>query len=227
MNKKIFIVSHNKCGTTSLKQFLGGVGLKVANQSSAEKLFFAQLMDPRARFGPAAWRKYISKSQVFQDVPFSDSSLLPWLLNHYPEARYIHVSRPSDEWYLSLINHHINRRLGEVPSLNEDGSLKWTEDLEQVSSGLPYLGYPLHKLVQARYGTSRGDPYNRAVLCARHEFQQKQARILLSSRNSLLLNLDELRLRDSGQRVLKFLGIDGSDLLVPKNQGTYWEGFGP
>lgn len=190
--KKVFIVSDNKCGTSTLKHLFKQMGFNVANQGDAESLYFDELLEGGSMIRSRDWRQLIAQADVFQDVPFSTSRFLPWLLQHYPDSIYIHVSRASEDWYHSLINHHISRRLGEVPTFNTSGSLIWSEQLERKSAYKPYRGIPLHTIVARRYETPPSDPYHKESLINGHEFQQQQARSLLADFDSILLSMSDL-----------------------------------
>jgi len=216
---KVFIVSNNKCGTTSLKHYFGDAGWEVGNQKTAELLSISEVMQSTSTVSPLTWKRYISSAQVFQDVPFSVAGFLPWLLTNYPEAKFIHVSRPAEEWYRSLVNHHITRRLGVEPSFTSDGSLVWTKELRNASEDQPYRGYPVHAIVQARNGTTEESPYDFNVLCGRHEFQQRQARALLADRKSLLLDLEDLSKSSTAVVLADFLGLHNSQSLPHSNRG--------
>ena len=216
---KVFIVSNNKSGTTSFKHFFRDAGWKVGNQKTAELLAISELMESTSTVSPLTWKRYISSAQVFQDVPFSGASFLPWLLEHYPDAAFIHVSRPAGEWYRSLVNHHITRRLGVEPSFGSGGSLIWTEEIRKASEAQPYRGYPVHTIVQARNGTSDESPYDFAALCGRHEFQQRQARAVLLGRRSLLLDIDDLSEPGFGSVLADFLGTHNPLSLPHSNRG--------
>ena len=217
---KIFIVSNNKCGTTSFKQYFRDMGWKVGNQKTAELLSISEAMESTSTVSPLTWKRYISSAQVFQDVPFSGASFLPWLLTNYPDARFIHVSRPAAQWYRSLVNHHITRRLGVEPSFRSDGSLVWTKELRKASEAQPYRGYPVHEIVQARNGTSDENPYDFTVLCDRHEFQQRQARTVLADRRSLLLDLEDLSEPSTTVVLANFLGLHSSPAFPHGNRGN-------
>jgi hypothetical protein len=215
---KVFIVSNNKCGTTSLKQYFRHTGWTVGDQKTAELLSISEVMESSSTVSPLTWKRYISSAQVFQDVPFSSASFLPWLLINYPNAKFIHVSRPAEDWYKSLVNHHITRRLGVEPSFVGDGSLVWTDEIRKASDAQPYRGYPVHKIVQARNGTSDDNPYNLEVLCGRHEFQQRQARTLLAKRKSLLFDLDDLSAPSTASVLADFLGAESSPSIPHSNK---------
>ena len=103
------------------------MGFNVVKQGDAESLYFDELLEGGSMIRSRDWRQLIARADVFRDVPFSTSRFLPWLLRHYPDSIYIHVSRASEDWYHSLINHHIKRRLGEAPTFNTFGSLIWSE----------------------------------------------------------------------------------------------------
>jgi hypothetical protein len=208
MSGKIFIVSHNKCGTTSLKAFFRENGFRVGRQKVAEALHYRELLDSGSTVGKSDWVNYIESAQVFQDVPFSTAGFLPWLVRNYSDALFIHVSRDSESWYQSLIFHHVKRRLGMEPYFDNLGSLLWSNELEVASTARPHGGYALHKIIMARYGTPPDSPYRKSTLTAQHQFQQTQANDLLRDRRSLMLDLDSLGRGETNETFAKVLRLD-------------------
>jgi hypothetical protein len=217
--RKVFVVSDNKCGTTTLMDYFMQIGWSVGSQETAETLYFSELLGSDSEVSAKDWLEYISGAEVFQDVPFSTPRFLPWLLNHFPDALYVHVKRNSDDWYTSLVHHHIGRRLGIAPQFSAGGSLIWTSDMETLSNAGPYRGFALHRIVQARYGTHSEDPYNKSVLTLAHDFQQHQARGLLSDRDSLLWELHELHDPQVAHQLAQKLGLATVVPLPWSNQG--------
>lgn len=209
--KKIFIVSDNKSGTTSLKLWFKDAGLKIGNQPRAEKMWFRE----QATLGnrPVDWTKYFRTAEVFQDIPFSTPQFLPRLLFNFPDAKFIHISRPATSWYQSLIHHHIRKSLGLEPEFDEALSLKWTPSLRAASEKRKYRGLaPLYQWVCLRYGTTTQDPYARGVLLAAHRFQERQARIVLASRDALFACLDDLSDAKFMEALEEFTGVSGGQI---------------
>lgn len=192
----------------------------MGDQKVAETLLYSELLGKSSRVARADWAGYIETAQVFQDVPFSTSRFLPWLVTRYPDALFIHVSRDADTWYRSLVSHHITRRLGIDPLYSSDGSLVWTRELEMASVRKPYRGHPLHELIRVRFGSPAHDPYRKSILVTQHLFQQDQARLLLADRDALLFRLTDLNLPRTAREISSRLNLDGPSMLPHKNRGV-------
>lgn len=209
MNKeKVFIVSNNKCATSSFKNLLSG-HFAVAPQGETTAIAHHLLgltKVPRA-IGFLLLRRLIERYGAFQDQPFSYKFLLPWLVKNYPNQKFIHVQRDEMEWYQSLVQHHIFRRLGLEPVFDDRGSLIWTQELEEAMERRPLGGFPLYERVMARFGTSRANPYEIDALVAYHAEHTRQGRELLSGGQGLLLRIEELGSSSTHKKVEEYLGL--------------------
>lgn len=217
--RKIFVVSDNKCGTTSLRKWAEQLGLNVGDQVEAEELVSSQIQG--APLNLWAWRNYISKSTFFQDVPFSNKDFLPHLASLYPREKYIYVTRDAEDWYRSLISHHIYRYYGyHNLVLQEDGSPLWTAELEGISNTKTYRGLEMTRWVTHRYGTSAENPYEKRLLCNYHQSHLEQARKTLPKLDSLFIKIEELSSKRTARKVAKFIGHSGrAPIIEHTNQG--------
>lgn len=214
--RKVFVVSNNKCGTTTMRRYFESLGWRVAPQDVAETMAWSWLglAESCGAGSHGTWRSYIDAHEVFQDVPFSWSAWLPRLLHGYPTAKFVYVRRDADEWYRSLVRHHFVRRYSQEPVFEEDGTAGWTPELTRVAEQRPYRGVPLHRVVTFIYGTTPADPYRKRVLVEHHERHMAQALRLLPQVDSFVASLHELDRADTATRLAAFLGL-GSVVDIP------------
>lgn len=218
---KVFVVSNNKCGTTTMRRYFESLGWRVAPQDVAETMAWAWLGLAESCAGETheTWRSYIDAHEVFQDVPFSWSAWLPRLLHAYPTAKFIYVRRDADEWYRSLVRHHFVRRYSQEPVFDEDGTACWTPELARAAERCPYRGVPLHRAVSFIYGTTPDDPYRKQVLVEYHERHMTQAMRLLTQVDSFIASLPELDSPDTAARLAAFLGVGRVRGIPHENAG--------
>lgn len=207
--EKVFVVSNNKCGTTSMAGYFHSIGMDVAPQAIAEDLArdWNGLLDHPGGSSKKAWETYIDSHEVFQDVPFSRASWLPRLILTYPSARYVYVQRDADSWYTSLVNHHFIRVFGVKPMFDHRGSVIWSHELTQRADVRRYRGGDLSKGATLRFGTTHTNPYDRATLIDYHNRHMAQAKRLLPQVDSIMLSVDELSTPESGERMAEFLHL--------------------
>ena len=193
---KIFCIGRNKTGTTSLEYIFQRLGYRVANQARSEQLIFDAKMVPDKRF----WR-WVDAHQVFQDSPFNTPWLLPELVSHYPDARFLLSIRDEGEWLASLINHH-REHLGlsgaETP-----------EDVRRAMQEEAYIGkgYWFDAFVKNHPHALEGDPYDRAALVADYRKYHQLVRTLVPQ--DRLLELDLSQEADT-RKLGAFLGLPAS-----------------
>ena len=102
--KKVFCVSRNKTGTTTMKELLTHYGYRLGPQAEAERFVW----EHEWNMGPAFW-EWVDRHEAFQDVPFSSSWFLPELYARYPDAKYVLTLREPGEWFESIANHHFGK----------------------------------------------------------------------------------------------------------------------
>jgi hypothetical protein len=219
--RKVFVVSNNKCGTTTMRRYLQSLGWNVAPQDVAEALAWSWigLSDGAQAESPAAWRRYIEAHDCFQDVPFSWAAWLPRLVACYPTDRFIYVRRDANDWYRSLVRHHFVRRYRREPVFGADGTALWTPELARAAEASPYQGVPLHRAVAFIFGTSLDDPYRKQVLVEYHERHMAQALRLLPNVDSFIMSLHELDRADTAARLADFLGLERIVRIPHENAG--------
>ncbi|MDA7715949.1 hypothetical protein N8797_01085 [Pontimonas sp.] len=209
-------MSDNHSGTTSLQHWFSLLGFSVGNQQVAADMWKGEA-GGHVSASSRQWHRYIRRSEVFQDTPFSWPHFLPWLLWNYPRAFYIHVSRRDAEWYQSMVKHHLTHWLNIELEFDGDGSVIWSDSLRELADSKQYRGAPLYQSVSKRFGTSMEDPYNREILIANHRFQNSQARHLLGKKRSLLLDCDALSEEVTSRRIENFLDMPATEIKIPQS----------
>lgn len=132
---KVFCIGRNKTGTTSLASFFSRAGYRLAPQQEGEAIYF------RAGFRPTAelW-EWIDRYDVFQDAPFSWSSLLPELVQRHPDAKFILSVRDPNEWHASLLNHLLSH-LGLTEAATDETIRAAMKRDTYVAPGYAYAQY--------------------------------------------------------------------------------------
>lgn len=182
--EKIFCVSFQKTGTTSLHAFLLEAGLKCAHGLSVldgtdyRRAVRAAGAD-RERMVDALM-PFIDAYDAFCDVPFP--GLYDVLARRFPGARFILITRDGESWWRSLSRHWslslLDHRLSPM----------------EVVQYAPYLGTD-------RVKVRAGDRNLFIGALARHE---KEVTALLADYSFLSVDLSD---SDKGDRIARFLGL--------------------
>ena len=202
---KYFCIGRNKTGTTSLKKAFEDLGYVVGNQKAAEllydKYFFEDDFEPILR--------YCATAAVFQDVPFSYFKILPYLDERFPDSKYILTIRDNtDQWYQSLSKFHskLFGKNGQIPSYED------LQDATYVRKGF------MTRAIEA-HGTSKADPYNKAIMCAHYEKHNSDVLDYFKDRQEdlLVLNLSQ---ENSYESFVNFVGVNSPYSAFPWENKT-------
>ena len=151
--QKIFCISRNKTGTTSIEFVLREFGYKMGHQPTAELLL--------PHYAAQNWKQvldYCKTAQAFQDAPFSYPETWKELVKEYPDALYILTYRDEEKWYRSITNFH--------SKLFADGKrIPTQEDLQNAT--YRYRGF-IWDYNRAVYNTPENDPYNKEIFLANY-----------------------------------------------------------
>ena len=110
-DKKIFVISIQRTGTTSTGQFLSELGYKVAHNGVSRKnkwgikAFLGKLDEI---FSSKDFNNY----NAFEDGPWFFPDLYKTLYQTFPNALFVHFERDPEEWFKSLYNHSNGKSLG-------------------------------------------------------------------------------------------------------------------
>ena len=145
---KIFYVSLQRSGTKSFGNFFKKNGYQVLSWPQSYSLNLNQLILD------GQWLHFlksglIEKFDVFEDSPFWVPELVSFIYQYVPDSRFVYFSRPSADWYRSMVTHSDGLTLGSV-----DWHCYWydrLDDLEMLRDNgrlspkkLPMLGMQRH-----------------------------------------------------------------------------------
>lgn len=201
--KKIFVIGHNKTGTTSMKSALTSLGFHVGNQSSAELL-----LEDWARRDFRRIISYCKSAEAFQDIPFSLDYTYQAVDNAFPESKFIlTVRNNSQEWYESYI------RFARNSSKKYFGTdrLPRADELKQRhyrKTGWPWLR--LHFV----YGVSEDSPFDKMKLIDYYESHNHNVINYFKHRHNDLLVLD-VSAPDAMQSLCNFLSVEFRGQTMP------------
>lgn len=138
---KVFCISMQRTGTTSVGDFLADHGYNVARWGDSHYYNWPYQIfkgDYEAVFSSNSFKAY----NAFEDGPWFSCDIYRVLFHRFPGSRFILLSRNSDEWFGSMVRHSkgkilgntyrhckIYQRLGEYyDKLDNDPSFKPTEN---------------------------------------------------------------------------------------------------
>lgn len=175
---KIFGIGRNKTGTTSLAKALTEMGIRVGEQSLAQKLIHDWA---RRDFRRLFW--YCHTAQAFQDVPFSWPFTFQALDQHFPGSKFILTVRDDPEqWYHSLT--------GFYAAVFGNGKAVTSEDLQKSPFMVPGWAYEAHRYL---YELPEHDPFNKDTLIASYCAHNAAVRTYFRHRPDDLLVLNVAR----------------------------------
>ena len=190
--EKIFAVGNNKTGTTSLQRFMSNLGYTVGNQGRTEDVAFKHR---DSLVSNDFWRDLILEietAQFFQDVPFSNPTILRQLVRRYPTACFVYTRRKAHSWYQSLVRHHA-RAAGFQISVDGSGVVQFDplEVLEKLKAW-KYRGFMGLDLVSQHFGFDVSEaPYERDRFIAFHLRHQENAMKILANYRAIFVDLVE------------------------------------
>ncbi len=110
---KIFCLSMQRTGTTSVGQFFRDHGFKVAGYSYERSMEWSEsrfIGDYETIFNTNGFNKF----QVFEDNPWWEGDFYRFLFHRFPNSKFILFKRNSDKWYDSLMSHSNGKTLGNA-----------------------------------------------------------------------------------------------------------------
>ena len=193
---KVFVIGHNKTGTTSVKQLLQIWGFHVGDQSVAEVLSLMYL-----RSGDSSdIIRYCHTAEAFQDVPFSLGHVYKDLDKEFPNSKFILTVRNNEhEWYDSLVRFH-------TKAYSTDSSRPPTAtDLQQTNYRLQ--GLPFEYNTRIFELKSEDDIYNPSIYKANYLKWNDEKRAYFRDRPNDFLEIN-LQNPVDFERLSRFLKID-------------------
>ena len=103
-NEKIFVISRQKCGTTSTGVFLRDHGINCLSPDGRTNRLWALLVQNN-QFKTVVQDPLIDQYQAFEDNPWWMRGVPQQLLSEFPSAKFILVKRDKNRWFDSLKSH--------------------------------------------------------------------------------------------------------------------------
>ena len=99
-DSKIFCISYQRTGTTSVAEFFRQCGYRVVDWSFDRKKWTEYYLDRDYEriFSSDKFREF----QVFEDHPWFLLDFYKYLYHRFPDAKFVHFVRDSDKWFDSL-----------------------------------------------------------------------------------------------------------------------------
>lgn len=112
-NSKIFCLSMQRTGTTSVGQFFKDRGFKVAGYNYERSMKWSELRfigNYEAIFKTNGFNDF----QVFEDNPWWENDFYKFLFHRFPNSKFILFKRNSDRWFDSMMSHSNGMTLGNT-----------------------------------------------------------------------------------------------------------------
>tara|TARA_R110002072_G_scaffold117281_14_gene248271 strand:+ start:3097 stop:3768 length:672 start_codon:yes stop_codon:yes gene_type:complete len=110
---KIFCISIQRTGTTSVGQFFKDHKYSVAGYEKHRSLKWSSLW-LSGNFEAIFKSKDFKKHQVFEDSPWWSPGFYKILFHRFPNAKFILFTRNSDKWFDSMVSHSKGKTLGNT-----------------------------------------------------------------------------------------------------------------
>ena len=113
LGNKIFCISIQRTGTTSVGRFFGMHGYEVATYGVQSKNEWTNLWfngEVEKIFSSSDFRSH----QVFEDDPWWCGGFYKQLYHRFPAARFVLFERDPDDWFDSMARHSSGRTLGNT-----------------------------------------------------------------------------------------------------------------
>ena len=110
---KIFCISFQRTGTTSVGVFFHDHGFPVATWGTAlsNKWIASWFSGDHERIFSSPDFK---QCQVYEDVPWGGTDFYKVLFHRFPDARFILVERSPEKWFDSMVSHSNGKTLGNT-----------------------------------------------------------------------------------------------------------------
>lgn len=112
-SSKIFCISMQRSGTTSVGDFFNYFGYPTANYSKNRSNLWSEYWfngDFESIFNSKEFKSY----QVFEDNPWWSPDFYKVLYHRFPNAKFILMDRESDDWFNSMLSHSKGKTLGNT-----------------------------------------------------------------------------------------------------------------
>ncbi|HCQ30547.1 MAG TPA: hypothetical protein DIU39_09690 [Flavobacteriales bacterium] len=111
--EKIFCISFQRTGTTSVGQFFKDHKYKVAGWNESHKNNWAHYWHI-GNYEKIFSSKDFKNNQVFEDSPWWHTNFYRFLFHEFPNSKFILLERNPDDWFNSMMSHSENKTLGNT-----------------------------------------------------------------------------------------------------------------
>ena len=214
-HSKIFVVGNNKTGTTSLEHFFKKLGFLCLPQQIPESLYFENRHNTSALLGKL--NPYIRSFEVFQDLPFSETSILDELVRSWPHEKYIYTMRSKVSWYNSLLNHHSQTAGFQIDKSKKIFSIVDTQSAVKSLKKWSYRGQNMYEHIIDRYSIpSSLSVYDFECLISYHMKHEHTSQRLLAGRDALFLDITTDP--NASKKICEFISLPFTVELPIKNK---------
>lgn len=112
-SNKIFCISFQRTGTTSVGHFFKDFGYKVAGYDKERSTKWSArrfIGDYDSIFNSKDFKSH----QVFEDNPWFEEDFYKILYHKFPKAKFILITRDADKWFDSMLSHSKGKTLGNT-----------------------------------------------------------------------------------------------------------------
>ncbi len=113
VDMKVFCISYQRTGTTSVGRFLADHGLKVATYQVNRKNSWTESWF-QGDFESIFQSEDFKLHDAFEDDPWWCLEFYKHLFHRFPHARFVHFQRDADRWFESMIRHSNGMTLGNT-----------------------------------------------------------------------------------------------------------------
>lgn len=110
---KIFCISMQRTGTTSVGTFLNDHGIPTAGYNESKYYnwgYYWKIGDYKSIFNNKGFKSY----RGFQDGPFWSTDFYKILYHQFPNSKFILLTRESSEWFASMLKHSKGKNPGNT-----------------------------------------------------------------------------------------------------------------
>lgn len=110
---KIFYIGFQRVGTKDFGRFMELNGFRVASWDiSAQNDWSAKYYD--GRLNEIIRGKSFDFFQVFEDGPWFQPPLVKFLYHEFPDAHFVLLTRPAEDWFKSMVSHSAGLTIGQA-----------------------------------------------------------------------------------------------------------------
>lgn len=194
IKNKIFVIGHNKTGTSSITTNIMDLGFKIGNQRKSESFLKSYLSGDFSGI-----INHAKSADAFKDVPFSLKNTYKHLDSSFPNSKFILTIRDNEyEWYDSVIKSRKMENHGKIPN---------SDELKRRIYG--YKNF-LYDFFTGVYKTNDNDLFNKKKLTEYYLTHNQEVIEYFKDRPNdlLVINLKE---PNGYEKFCTFLGIEDSN----------------